>query len=454
MPNAAALPTEIRLMIYEALFEDATQQYFPHPMLFLSDEISDECAPYLFRHLRLCISNPPQLGLHGDQWVATFSSRNREESSVARAIPWEKIHKAKCLSNWLPHLQQVHIQYIGYQGPKMFLASLEIYFDDQRSSSIEFSANMHPALKTLYLKTLKAVIDNAESYQRHTNVAKSHEHVEQRSGKDVNDRLSKKIERRGENNANDVFLSINLFALLTMDLGAASPLSDEEMLSGHQLDDDVEMAPAPSLPPSPRGNKNGENNKRKAEIPIDGPPKKLKISRRTLYNRLKAESQWEPSHALQARLNLFMRRPPQPRYDTAVVAYAQHYRFISIEDFLYIGDIMTGSGFPIHIWYRPDWYGKGQLYPEPSTGVRPISMLRLTDIDLYDDALAAMFGAERLKNMRAEALNGYIKDIWHYAAAFPGVRARFTTNSDPPVPLGNLGPQDFKCPSWALSRII
>ncbi|KAG9952678.1 hypothetical protein KCU85_g1835, partial [Aureobasidium melanogenum] len=163
MPNAAELPTEIRLMIYEALFEDATQQYFPHPMLWLSDEISDECAPSLFRHLRLCISNPPQLGLHGDQWVATFSSRNREDSSVVRAIPWERIHKAKCLSNWLPHLRQVHIQYIGYQGPKMFLASLELDFDDARSSSIEFSANMHPALRTLYLRTLKTAISNAES---------------------------------------------------------------------------------------------------------------------------------------------------------------------------------------------------------------------------------------------------------------------------------------------------
>ncbi|KAG9658972.1 hypothetical protein KCU64_g4165, partial [Aureobasidium melanogenum] len=149
-----------------------------------------------------------------------------------------------------------------------------------------------------------------------------------------------------------------------------------------------------------------------------------------------------------------MRRPPQPRYDTAVVAYAQHYRFIFINQFLYIGETMIGPKFHIGIWYRPNLDGRGQLFPEPCTGVAPISKLKLTDIDLYDDALGAMFGAERLKNMRAEALHGYITDVWCYAAAFPGVRTKFEMASDPPLPLGTVERLEFKYPSWALPRII
>lgn len=40
------------------------------------------------------------------------------------------------------------------------------------------------------------------------------------------------------------------------------------------------------------------------------------------------------------------------------------------------------------------------FFLEPNTGVKPISMLSITDIDLYDDVLAAMSGAERLNKMR------------------------------------------------------
>jgi hypothetical protein len=92
---------------------------------------------------------------------------------------------------------------------------------------------------------------------------------------------------------------------------------------------------------------------------------------------------------------------------------------------------MIGPKFRIFIWYRPNLDGRGQLFPEPCVSVAPISKLKLTDIDHYDDALEAMFGAERLKNMRAEALNGYIKDVWCYAAAFPGVRTKFEMASRP-----------------------
>ncbi|KAG9995395.1 hypothetical protein KCU78_g17960, partial [Aureobasidium melanogenum] len=225
-------------------------------------------------------------------------------------------------------------------------------------------------------------------------------------------------------------------------------------LQEQQSNDGVGMTPTPSLPTSSSGNKDGEISKRKAEELIDGPSKKPKISRRSLYNKLKADCEWEPSRALQARLNLFMIRPPQPRYDTAVVAYAQHYCFVFINQFLFIGETMIGPKFHIGIWYRPNLDGRGQLFPEPCASVAPISKLKLTDIDLYDYALEAMFGAERLKSMRAEALNGYIKDVWCYAAAFPGVRAKFERASDPPLPPGTVEPLEFKYPSWALSRII
>ncbi|KAG9758364.1 hypothetical protein KCU73_g3930, partial [Aureobasidium melanogenum] len=196
-------------------------------------------------------------------------------------------------------------------------------------------------------------------------------------------------------------------------------------LQEQQSDDGVGMAPTLSLPTSSSGNKDGEISKRKAEELIDGPSKEAKNQ-----------------------------SPITPRYDTAVVAYAQHYRFIFINQFLYIGETMIGPKFHIGIWYRPNLDGRGQLFPEPCASVAPISKLKLTDIDHYDYALEAMFGMERLRNMRAEALNGYIKDVWCYAAAFLGVRTKFVMASDPPLPPGTVEPLIFKYPSWALSRII
>lgn len=166
MANAAALPTEIRLMIYKALFDDAFEQYYPHPLLELSDQISNECAPYLFRHLQLNVSNPPQLAHRDEQWVVTLHSRLRECSSFDTVILWEEFLQQRSLSNWFPYLQQVNVQYLGYQGPKPFLASLRIYFDDENSfastTNIGFSDNMHRALRTLYRRTIKTVIRDLE----------------------------------------------------------------------------------------------------------------------------------------------------------------------------------------------------------------------------------------------------------------------------------------------------
>ncbi|KAG9532265.1 hypothetical protein KCU93_g1308, partial [Aureobasidium melanogenum] len=117
-----------------------------------------------------------------------------------------------------------------------------------------------------------------------------------------------------------------------MDIRPVTPLSDEDTLfispgpevstgidaeclrltplQEQQSDDGVGMAPTPSLPTSSSGNKDSEISKRKAEELIDGPSKKPKISRRSPYNKLKADCEWEPSRALQARLNLLMIRPP------------------------------------------------------------------------------------------------------------------------------------------------
>ncbi|KAH0259209.1 hypothetical protein KCU91_g15336, partial [Aureobasidium melanogenum] len=82
MTGFAALSLEVRLMIFEALFDDVTEQYYPHPMLEVSEQITTECEPYLFRHLELTIANPPCPNLrHREyQWVAALSSPEQRAS--------------------------------------------------------------------------------------------------------------------------------------------------------------------------------------------------------------------------------------------------------------------------------------------------------------------------------------------------------------------------------------
>lgn len=181
MAGFAALPTDIRLMIFEALFDDVTEQYYPHPMLEVSERISTECEPYLFRHLELTIANPPPCpGLrHRDyQWVAALSSPGRKLSSRKRKLPsrkrkrgaiyrihfWEDFFEDRSLSNWLPRLQQIRLYFFGFQGMEMWIANVKISFDAAKSSAPTIDSNfsnMHPALSAMYTKSIEIAISTS-----------------------------------------------------------------------------------------------------------------------------------------------------------------------------------------------------------------------------------------------------------------------------------------------------
>ncbi|KAG9658971.1 hypothetical protein KCU64_g4166, partial [Aureobasidium melanogenum] len=157
MTGFAALPLEVRLMIFEALFDDVTEQYYPHPMLEVSEQITTECEPYLFRHLELTIANPPCPNLrHREyQWVAALSSPERKLSSrkhkrgaIHRVRFWEDFLQESSLSNWLLHLQQIRLYFFGFQGMEMWIANVKISFDAEKSSAPTIDSsflNMHPA---------------------------------------------------------------------------------------------------------------------------------------------------------------------------------------------------------------------------------------------------------------------------------------------------------------------
>ncbi|KAG9758363.1 hypothetical protein KCU73_g3929, partial [Aureobasidium melanogenum] len=181
MTGFAALPTEVRLMIFEALFDDVTEQYYPHPMLEVSERISTECKPYLFRHLELTIANPPPcagLRHREHQWVAALSSPGRKLSSRKCKLPsrkrkrgaiyrirfWEDFFQERSLSNWLPHLQQIRLYFFGFQGMEMWIANVKISFDAAKSSAptIDFNfSNMHPALSAMYRKSIETAISTS-----------------------------------------------------------------------------------------------------------------------------------------------------------------------------------------------------------------------------------------------------------------------------------------------------
>ncbi|KAG9998200.1 hypothetical protein KCU78_g16561, partial [Aureobasidium melanogenum] len=174
MAGFAALPTEIRLMIFEALFDDVTEQYYPHPMLEVTERISTECEPYLFRHLELTIANPPPCpGLrHRDyQWVAALSSperklssRKRKHGAIYRIRFWEDFFQERSLSNWLPHLQQIRLYFFGFQGIEMWIANVKISFDAAKSSAPTIDSNfsnMHPALSAMYRKSIETAISTS-----------------------------------------------------------------------------------------------------------------------------------------------------------------------------------------------------------------------------------------------------------------------------------------------------
>lgn len=169
MTSSIALPTEIRLMIFDALFDDETEQYYPHPMLELSEQTSPECAPYLFRHLQLNIVYAPQLGYHGEDQIVTFFSHKREWGPYYGSILDEVFVGQKTLSKLLPHVQQVKFQYFGFQGRKMWLANVTVPFDvgELFAYTVDYAfpitSDVHPAVRTLFRRKAEAAINTFEN---------------------------------------------------------------------------------------------------------------------------------------------------------------------------------------------------------------------------------------------------------------------------------------------------
>lgn len=163
MTSFSAIPAEIRLVIYEALFDDRTEQHYPHPMLETSEQITTECTPYLFRQLQLTIANPPpELGRRDEQWVAVLSSRKAKRSRVhpGRVFPWTDFLQEKSLSNWLPYIQRINLYFFGFQGLEIWIANVKIRFHGESSApKIDFSfSRMHPAPSAMYRRGIESAI--------------------------------------------------------------------------------------------------------------------------------------------------------------------------------------------------------------------------------------------------------------------------------------------------------
>ncbi|KAH0016995.1 hypothetical protein KCU78_g7670, partial [Aureobasidium melanogenum] len=227
--------------------------------------------------------------------------------------------------------------------------------------------------------------------------------------------------------------------------------SNNNQAQQQQSNDIVAQRPESSAI-SPSGGEQPE--KRKADSPpaiYSAQTKRHKSAHHSPhYERLKNTHHWEPSKELVAALGrLMLPRAASSGFDTALVAYAQHYLWHLVDGFLWVGQKVF-AGIWCDMFYRPVWDGKrwvGRLFRTPQLG-HPSIQVKINSLDYYAKSLELLFGAS--KEMDAATMYSYLKDVWSYSLTFPGVRA--IPQYDPPATTSEVGPDKF--PSWALEKVV